>query len=68
MMKNFSRKGAKAQRKTQSVAVEFEFFFAPLRLCGRNILLIAILVICFAFSQCPGFQLVSVLRSRHSQR
>jgi len=30
----FSRKGAKAQRKT----LEMRQHFAPLRLCGRNIL------------------------------
>ena len=38
-MKNISRKDAKAQRKT------LEFFFAPLRLCGRNILLASLVVI-----------------------
>src|SRR4051794_4109553 len=49
-MKIFSRKVAKAQRKTQSAPVELEFFFAPLRLCGRNIFLIVSLVIaCLLF-------------------
>ena len=41
-MKIFSRKDAKAQRKTQSAAVELEFFFAPLRLCGRSILVLLV--------------------------
>ena len=42
-MKNFSRKGAKAQRKTQSISlVLFASFFAPLRLCASWFLLIAL--------------------------
>ena len=43
-MENFSRKGAKAQRKTE------RFFFAPLRLCGRNILLASLVLIFFSVS------------------
>src|SRR5215212_237832 len=42
MRNDFSRKGAKAQRKTQrNLSFPFALFFAPLRLCGRNF--------------CPGF-------------
>src|SRR5215217_6009221 len=33
--KTVSRKGAKAQRKTQRRIQRHDFFFAPLRLCGR---------------------------------
>ena len=45
MKGEFSRKGAKAQRKTQSASGEFAFSFAPLRLCGRTILPGLILII-----------------------
>ena len=41
-MKNVSRKGAKAQRNPLSAS-----FFAPLRLCGRNLLLVAVVFISF---------------------
>ena len=49
-MKNFSRKGA----KTQSNSVKFEFSFASLRLCGRNILFVAILLISSALFIAPA--------------
>ena len=49
-MKNFSRKGA----KTQSDSVKFEFSFASLRLCGRNILFVAILLISAALFIAPA--------------
>ena len=42
-MKNISRKGAKAQRKTQRISS----FFAPLRLCGKYLLLIVLLFVSF---------------------
>jgi len=48
-MKNFSRKGA----KTQSDSVKFEFSFASLRLCGRNILFVAILLLSSALFIAP---------------
>jgi hypothetical protein len=41
-MRNISRKGAKAQSKTQKV------FFAPLRLCGRKLFLTSVLLVCFS--------------------
>src|SRR5215217_1413691 len=43
-MKNSSRKDAKTQRKRQRV------FFAPLRLCGRNLLLTFVVFSCFGFA------------------
>jgi predicted metallopeptidase len=43
-MKNFSRKDAKTQRKTQ------RGFFASLRLCGRNLLLTFVVLSCFGFA------------------
>ena len=50
-MKNFSRKGAKAQRKKQSFVARFSF--APLRLCGGYLLLTILVLSCSstAFSQ-----------------
>jgi N-acyl-D-aspartate/D-glutamate deacylase len=42
-MKNFSRKGAQAQRRTQNLQKRFASSFAPLRLCARKILLAAVL-------------------------
>ncbi len=43
-MNFFSRKGAKAQRKTLRKT------FAPLRLCGRNLFLVFIILVCFCAS------------------
>ena len=41
-MKNFSRKAAEAQRKTQRETKFFASSFAPLRLCARYLLLISL--------------------------
>ena len=55
MTKEFSRKGAKAQRKTRSLVVGFFFApsFASLRLCARFLLIISLFVVSFttAFAQ-----------------
>jgi len=46
-MKNISRKGAKAQRKTQSISsIPFVSSFASLRLCGKYFLLLSLLFVC----------------------
>jgi N-acyl-D-aspartate/D-glutamate deacylase len=52
-MKYFSRKGAKAQRKTQVLPDGFASYFAPLRLCARNIVLVVMLLIAFALFLTP---------------
>ena len=53
MKKDFSRKAAKAQRRTAKKSLELCVFFAPLRLCVRSFTLTAVVVACFsiAFAQ-----------------
>jgi len=47
-MKNFSHKGAEAHRKPPGRT--FASSFAPLRLCGRNLFLTFLILICFSVS------------------
>src|SRR5215208_3435234 len=64
---NVSRKGAKAQRKTQSVSAFFASSFAPLRLCARNLfmktLLLLLLLPLTVHAQPPNKQLAAEVKA-----